>query len=75
MPKFKDYYTVKLHDTDAAGILFFASQFKIAHDMYEKLLAQIGYPFSQRFKNNDLFGCKEVLIKATYYETKTNNCF
>lgn len=55
MTKLKDFYTIKLHDTDAAGILFFASQFKIAHDIYEKFLAKIGFPFSQRFKKRDFF--------------------
>ena len=55
MKNFKDFYAIKLHDTDAAGILFFASQFKMAHDVYEKFLGQIGFPFIQRFKVKDFY--------------------
>jgi len=53
MPVIKDYYTVRLHDTDAAGILFFANQFKMVHDMYEKFMIQNGFPFKDRFANGD----------------------
>jgi 1,4-dihydroxy-2-naphthoyl-CoA hydrolase len=38
--------TVKLHETDAAGILFFGNYFKIAHDAYESFMTSIGFPFS-----------------------------
>jgi len=55
MSSVKDYYTIKLHDTDAAGILFYANQFRIIHDVYEKFLGRIGYPFQERFLNNDFF--------------------
>ncbi len=55
MARIKDYYTIKLHDTDAAGILFFAHQFRIVHDLYEKFLSQIGYSFQDRFLANDFF--------------------
>ncbi len=34
--------TVKLHDTDAAGVLFFANQFKLVHDAYETFLKYRG---------------------------------
>jgi 1,4-dihydroxy-2-naphthoyl-CoA hydrolase len=53
MPVIKDYYTVKLHDTDAAGILFFANQFKMVHDIYEKFMIQNGFPFQERFAKGD----------------------
>jgi 1,4-dihydroxy-2-naphthoyl-CoA hydrolase len=33
---------IRLHDTDAAGIIFFANQFKIIHDAYEEFLEKIG---------------------------------
>lgn len=36
--------TVRLHETDAAGILFYASQFLYVHDAYEELLQLIGLP-------------------------------
>ncbi len=55
MNNIKEYYTIKLHDTDAAGILFFSNQFKIVHDIYEKFLAKIGYPLRDRFERRDFY--------------------
>jgi len=37
--------SVRLHDTDAAGLLFFANQFRMAHDAYEAFMISIGYDF------------------------------
>lgn len=37
-------YTISLADTDAAGVLFFANQFRIIHLAYEELLNMIGFP-------------------------------
>jgi 1,4-dihydroxy-2-naphthoyl-CoA hydrolase len=37
-------FTVALHDTDAAGVLFFAHLFRRAHDAYEAFMAEIGWP-------------------------------
>jgi 1,4-dihydroxy-2-naphthoyl-CoA hydrolase len=34
--------TIKMHDTDAAGILFFANQFKLVHDAFEGLMESGG---------------------------------
>jgi 1,4-dihydroxy-2-naphthoyl-CoA hydrolase len=45
--------TVKLHDTDAAGLLFYGHQFKIAHDCYEALLESIGFPMSWVIRDAD----------------------
>lgn len=53
MAPFTDYYTVKLHDSDAAGVVFFANLFRIAHDVYEQFLKQMGYRFSERFAAGD----------------------
>jgi 1,4-dihydroxy-2-naphthoyl-CoA hydrolase len=39
--------TIKLHDTDAAGMLFFSNQLKIAHDAYESLFDRIGFCLSK----------------------------
>ncbi len=33
---------IKLHDTDAAGVVFFVSYFRIAHTAYEEFLQSIG---------------------------------
>ncbi len=38
--------TIRLHHTDAAGLLFFAEQFNLAHDAYESFMESIGYPFA-----------------------------
>ena len=46
---------IKLHDTDAAGILFFGKQFFYVHDAYEKYLEKIGYGFSNLIKNKNYF--------------------
>lgn len=36
--------TVKLYDTDAAGLLFFGNHFRVAHDAYEAFMESIGLP-------------------------------
>jgi 1,4-dihydroxy-2-naphthoyl-CoA hydrolase len=46
---------VRLHDTDAAGIIFFANQFKIVHDAYEDLLEEFGWSFSKMLKGTKYF--------------------
>jgi len=37
---------IRLHNTDAAGLLFFAEQFRLAHDAYEAFMESIGYAFA-----------------------------
>lgn len=46
---------IKLHETDAAGLLFFSNQFKIVHDAYETLLEEIGFGFASLLKEKDYF--------------------
>jgi 1,4-dihydroxy-2-naphthoyl-CoA hydrolase len=46
---------IKLHQTDAAGVLFFASQLEIAHDAYEKFLEDIQFPIHYFFRSADYF--------------------
>lgn len=46
---------IHLHDTDAAGRLFFANQFKIFHDAYESMLSGIGFGFSEILRNQKFF--------------------
>lgn len=50
-----DHYIVKLHDTDASGRLFFACQFKIIHDVYQKFMKKIGYSLSDRLLKKDFY--------------------
>jgi 1,4-dihydroxy-2-naphthoyl-CoA hydrolase len=40
---FKTQRVVRLKDTDAAGIIFFANYFIFAHETYELFLEEIGY--------------------------------
>ena len=46
---------IKLHETDAAGLLFFSNQFKIIHDAYETLLEKAGYGFAELIRRKDFF--------------------
>ncbi len=46
---------VRLHDTDIAGLLFFAHQFFYAHDIYEDLLRAIGLPMEDLIGSGDFF--------------------
>jgi len=46
---------IKLHETDAAGVLFFSNQFKIVHDAYEALLESIGFGFAEIIKSKNFF--------------------
>ena len=46
---------IRLHDTDAAGIIFFANQFKIVHDAYELLLEKFGFGFPAMLKGGKHF--------------------
>ncbi len=47
--------TVKMHDTDAAGILFFGNQFRMVHDAYEKYLEKIGFSFARILRKTNFF--------------------
>jgi len=46
---------IKLHQTDAAGLLFFSHQFEIMHDAYESLLEKIGFGFAELILHKDFF--------------------
>ncbi|PWB74044.1 acyl-CoA thioesterase [candidate division GN15 bacterium] len=45
--------TVRLHNTDAAGLLFFAEQFRLAHDAYESFMESIGYAFAPLIRRSE----------------------
>ena len=38
---------IRLHDTDAAGVLFYGHLFRHAHDAYEAFMEQLGYPLHE----------------------------
>ena len=48
---FAHAFEVRLHDTDAAGVLFFAHLFRHAHDAYESLMAAAGFPLQDLIRN------------------------
>ncbi len=48
-------FRVRLHDTDAAGLLFFARQLYFCHDVYEELLRRIGMPMEELIAKADFF--------------------
>jgi YbgC/YbaW family acyl-CoA thioester hydrolase len=53
MPVMRLETSIKLHETDAAGLLFFGHQFKLAHDAYELLMEKIGFSFARVFDECD----------------------
>jgi 1,4-dihydroxy-2-naphthoyl-CoA hydrolase len=44
---------IKLHDTDAAGVVFFVSYFRIAHTAYEEFLQSIDCGLEQIIGESD----------------------
>jgi 1,4-dihydroxy-2-naphthoyl-CoA hydrolase len=45
--------SVRLHHTDAAGLLFFADQFRLAHDAYETFMESVGFPFAPLLRSGE----------------------
>jgi len=41
-----------MHETDAAGVLFFANQFRLVHDAYETLLESSGLSLKDLLENS-----------------------
>ena len=50
---FETKTNVKLHDTDAAGVAFFANYFRIAHTAFEALMTSIGVGLDYIIKDAD----------------------
>lgn len=50
---FITYNKVRMHDTDMAGILYFAKQFRYVHDALEDLVEKEGFTFDFLFNNSD----------------------
>jgi 1,4-dihydroxy-2-naphthoyl-CoA hydrolase len=53
-PAFEHRFRVALHDTDAAGVLFFAHLFRHAHDAYEAWMAALGFPLDAMVRDGEL---------------------
>lgn len=47
-------FSVRLHDTDAAGRLFFGHLFRHAHDAYEVFMAQLGLPLERLIRDDEI---------------------
>ncbi|HEY4832345.1 MAG TPA: thioesterase family protein [Waddliaceae bacterium] len=57
---------VRMHDTDVAGVLYFARQFRFAHDALEDFVESEGFDFDRVFhKENFVFVI--VHCEADYY--------
>lgn len=50
--KFISFNKVRMHDTDMAGILYFARQFRFVHDALEDLLESEGYKIDDLFQHH-----------------------
>jgi 1,4-dihydroxy-2-naphthoyl-CoA hydrolase len=46
--------TIRMADTDAAGIVFFANYLVLCHEAYEEALASAGLPIQNFFKDSDV---------------------
>ena len=65
---YKNDYIVKLPDTDAAGILFFASYIKLAHEAYESFMIDIDFSLRYVIDDSDIF----LLIAHTEADYKSS---
>jgi 1,4-dihydroxy-2-naphthoyl-CoA hydrolase len=50
---FETKTNVKLHDTDAAGVMFFVNYFRVAHTAYEAFLKSIGCGLDYIIRQSD----------------------
>lgn len=62
---FKYNTQIRLHHTDAAGLLFFTNQLVLAHDAFESLFDKIGLNFKKHLIN-DKFLLPIVHIESDY---------
>ncbi len=66
MAKFHHRVIVGMQDTDAAGIIFFASQFVFAHVVYERFLEELGFSFAEALEKEP-FLMPIVHAESDYY--------
>ncbi len=64
---FRYSYTVSLHDSDAAGIIFSANLFRICHLAYEAMMAKIGYSIGYLLKHRP-FGVPLVHLDGDFMQ-------
>ncbi|MBK6911625.1 MAG: acyl-CoA thioesterase [bacterium] len=58
-------YTISLHDSDAAGIIFSANLFRICHEAYEAMMAELGYSIGYLLKQRP-FGLPLVHLDGDF---------
>jgi len=58
-------YTIGLHDTDAAGLIFSANIIRICHHAYEAFLERIGFGMARLFEQKTM-GLPIVHIEADF---------
>ncbi len=63
--KFSMPNTVRMYDTDTAGILYFGQQFRFANDALESMMAACGFSFYRMFKE-EVYGIVVVHADADY---------
>ncbi len=51
-PLFQYQHSVRLHETDGAGILFYGQVFTLAHNAHEALLERHGLPLNQLLRDH-----------------------
>ena len=59
---------VRMHDTDMAGILYFARQFRFVHDTFEDFIESEGLNLHQMFQE-ERFIFVIVHVEADYYHS------
>jgi 1,4-dihydroxy-2-naphthoyl-CoA hydrolase len=64
---FKTQRVVRLKDTDAAGVIFFANYFIFAHETYELFLEEIGYS-PRRIIQQESFLLPIVHAESDYHQ-------
>ena len=67
MTNFKTQRVVRLRDTDAAGVIFFANYFIFAHETYELFLEEIGYS-PRRIIQQESFLLPIVHAESDYHQ-------
>ncbi|HEX7879277.1 MAG TPA: thioesterase family protein [Candidatus Eisenbacteria bacterium] len=52
--RYRHDFPIRIHDVDAAGIVFFARYYVLMHDVYESFLADIGFSISDVIRQGEV---------------------
>lgn len=64
---FVTHKKVRMHDTDAAKILYFAKQFRFTHDTFEEFMEENGVPLYNVVHGTEDFTFAMVHAEADYF--------